>query len=375
MNTANRYADELTDAFNDVINQYTQNGWIIGDADAAGNYIFNTVDVVDYVQEGGNKFIQWFGGSPIHIREYHRIIRPGRFSTKCVELVKSIVKGATKYVVTTISAPVVENILEIGGFVTTVAGVVIGAYELVGAIHNIIWSAYKFPIIKSLYDGNIKYNGSLSFTTGIGLDVDRGVYTLTFPATIEYIGKYAFRNNKDVRNIIFFESPNKIEEGVFEGCEYLRSVQVCKEVTDENGTVNLQDDITNYHITHISNRAFMHCNLDSMEINKIILQTWDVGDYAFAYNKRIWVNYLYAWDIETIKQYVTYIIDIPPTLKTIGKYAFAGANLIRFNAAYPHTFNIDPKAFAYYCPYNDWGGNMDISEYLYAAERVAIVPE
>jgi hypothetical protein len=333
------------------------------------------VNAFDNTHTIGSKRIQWFNGNPIYLVERIRTIAPGRFSTKSIELVKALVKGATKKIVTKISAPILKNVLEVAGFAATVAGTVIGTYDLIGTIHNVVWSAYKFPIIKSIYADNIKYGGSLSFTTGIGLDVDRGVYTLAFPATIEYIGKYAFRNNKDVRNIIFLESPKKIEEGVFEGCEYLRSVQICKEVTDENGSISLQDDITNYHIIHISNRAFMHCNLDSMEINKIILQTQDVGDYAFAYNKRIWVNYLYAWDIETIKKYVTYIIDIPPTLKTIGQYAFAGANLIRFNSAYPHTFNIDPKAFAYYCPYNDWWGNMDISAYFHAAPRVAFVPE
>lgn len=372
---ADEYANEMVDIFNDTMSQYTQNGWIIGNGDEAGKYIYDMVNAVDNTHTKGSRFIQWFNGNPINLVERIRTIAPGRFSTKSIELVKSLVKGATKKIVTKISAPILKNVLEVAGFAATVAGTVIGAYDLIGTIHNVVWSAYKFPIIKSIYADNIKYGGSLSFTTGIGLDVDRGVYTLAFPATIEYIGKYAFRNNKDVRNIIFLESPSKIEEGVFEGCEYLRSVQVCKEITGENGSVCLQDDITNYHITHISNRAFMHCNLDSMEINKIILQTWDVGDYAFAYNKRTWVNYSYSWDIETIKKYVTYIIDIPPTLKTIGKYAFAGANLIRFNAAYPNTFNIDPKAFAYYCPYNDWGGNMDISGYLYAAPRVAFVPE
>lgn len=372
---ADEYANEMIDIFNDTMSQYTQNGWIIGNGDEAGKYIYGMVNAVDNTHTIGSILIQKFNGNPIHLVERIRTIAPGRFSTKSIELVKTLVKGATKKIVTKISAPILKNVLEVAGFAATVAGTVIGAYDLIGTIHNVVWSAYKFPIIKSIYADNIKYSGSLSFTTGIGLDVDRGVYTLAFPATIEYIGKYAFRNNKDVRNIIFLESPKKIEEGVFEGCEYLRSVQICKEVTDENGSISLQDDITNYHIIHISNRAFMHCNLDSMEINKIILQTQDVGDYAFAYNKRIWANSLYGWDIETIKKYVTYIIDIPPTLKTIGQYAFAGANLIRFNSAYPHTFNIDPKAFAYYCPYNDWGGNMDISAYFHAAPRVAFVPE
>jgi hypothetical protein len=91
------------------------------------------------------------------------------------------------------------------GLATALAGIsaAAGFYALMTAIDSLVWSFYDYPTELVLALPNY-YNAVVH---GAGIWASRGVYDLMLPETLSFLGKGAFRNCKDLKSVIFLNSP------------------------------------------------------------------------------------------------------------------------------------------------------------------------
>lgn len=240
----------------------------------------------------------------------------------------------------------------------------LGFGKFLDTIRDLTWQAYDYPMGDAILD---LPSYSQAVQSGVGLYPDRGVYDVIFPNTIAHIGKYAFRNCKDLKSVSFLQCPAIINEGTFYGCEFLSNVAIVKE-TVQDGQLGVEEDLCGYCIDIIRKHAFYNCNLFPASINKLIEHVEIIEPYAFAKNNKV-INYLqFDPTIEDLrKRSNNQMLVINSDTKQIGDYAFAGANFILFDSDSPELFNISSLAFN---PIHDDGYN----EYLGAMSRVFAVP-
>lgn len=152
-----------------------------------------------------------------------------------------------------------------------------GTYEITGFIHNEIGSV----------DVNIPDQIEGRDVTGIADDAFKAVKTVssvTIPATIEYIGQFAFYDCDGISEIVLPDSVKKIGIGAFWGCDKLAKVTLPKElkVIEEN--------------------TFKNCSvLTGIALPEGLLE---IGDAAF-------------WGCKSITE-----ITVPETVTDMGSAAF-----------------------------------------------------
>jgi hypothetical protein len=133
----------------------------------------------------------------------------------------------------------------------------------------------------------------------------------------------------------------------------------------------LDEDPSYYNISVIEKKAFFHCQLNVSTVNKLISTATRVEDYAFAWNLPMTLYNGFRLSIDDIaKCSKNYTVIIPPILTHIGKYAFGGARLIKFESIRPELLDIDKGAF--YLNYPELG---DYSPYFGVSELIFMVPE
>lgn len=272
-------------------------------------------------------------------------------------------KKAIRKVLKQILPKIVDFVEKIQPYVSGVLSV-LNFVEVLKKMRQAVWQAYGYPVE---YDVSIPSYGQ-AVQSGVGLYSNRGVYDVIFPETLTSIGKYAFRNCKDLKSVGFLNCPCIIQEGSFYGCEFLSNVKVYQEI-EQDGEQGLEENIYGYDIDSIGKYAFYQCDLFTNNINQLIENASVVEEYAFAKNKRMSVKYEFQPDVNVLSN-ASYnqLLVIPECLTTIGAHAFSGANFIQFTSNSPQDLNIDSAAFD---PIHDDSYN----EYLGAMSRVFVVPQ
>lgn len=238
------------------------------------------------------------------------------------------------------------------------------AYPAMQAVRENLWKAYNYPIRYYMTTDRLNFD----YAQG-GIDSNRGVYSIMFPETLSYLGKYAFLNCIDLYEVFYTSCPSDVKEGTFKGCKYLTNVGVVRNVLQDDGTYKRDENLNDYQILYIGSEAFRQCPLAPVSINKLLRNAYIVEDYAFCENYNIFSKTLNYNDIQDyVNKSQGKAIIIPPQLTTIGKYAFSGANIVCFLSERPDTLNIDPTAFQ--CYYSD-----DYNPYLSRSASVFIVPK
>lgn len=208
-------------------------------------------------------------------------------------------------------------------------------------------------------------------TSGIGIRANRGIFDIMFPDTLTSIGKYAFAECPDIRGIIFKSPIEYIPEGCFAQCSYLCTVMFARDIQTEAG-MQLTESTDYLTVKEVGKYAFYETDITASTVNKIIFNATSVGERAFSRCFQLTancgtMNCPHDGNINENK-YLRYRIVIPPQLKTIDKYAFGGANIVQFTSTDPLSIDIHPNAFSF--DYSD-----GYNEYLYAADKIALVPD
>ena len=183
----------------------------------------------------------------------------------------------------------------------------------------------------------IKYIGAGAFDTRKITDEATTLKSISFPTTLETIGKDAFLGNKSLEEVVIPESVTKIDSGAFQQCTGLKKVDInanistlssaifngCASLTEVElpntvrtiesqafkGCKSLADIILPTDLETIGNQAFFQCTA---------LKTVVIPDGVTTISDQVFGN---CKSIETVV--------LPASVETVGKQAFQGA----FNSA------------------------------------------
>lgn len=179
----------------------------------------------------------------------------------------------------------------------------------------------------------IKYIGAGAFDTRKVTDQATTLKSISFPSTLESIGKDAFLGNKSLEEVVIPERVTEIDSGAFQQCTGLKKADInanisalssalfngCSSLAEVelpntvktiesqafNGCTGLTDIILPTGLETIGNRAFFQCKS---------LKTVVIPDGVTTISDQVFGN---CKSIETV--------ILPASVETVGKQAFQGA--------------------------------------------------
>ncbi len=131
--------------------------------------------------------------------------------------------------------------------------------------------------------------------------------TVVIPDGVEYIEKYAFYKHTEIKKISFPASLKEIKDSAFEGCSNIKSIHF------------------NDGLTKICDRAFFSDSKGSLEVLEIPSSVKTIGKEAFAgfaIEKLSFEHGIETIDSKAFFNYSGYIVDLPASVKQFAKDAF-----------------------------------------------------
>jgi hypothetical protein len=147
----------------------------------------------------GYKFIGW------------RVTYPSIIVRTIITIGEKILVGYAKKASKKLVSENIKNLIEGATPYLTGISMTAGFIPLMDGLRDLVWKLYDYPI-DNYIDFPI-YN--LAISQGVGMRAERGIYDMILPENLNYLGKYAFRNCKDLKTVSFLSNPTMINEGVF----------------------------------------------------------------------------------------------------------------------------------------------------------------
>lgn len=129
----------------------------------------------------------------------------------------------------------------------------------------------------------IKYIGAGAFDTRKVTDEATTLKSISFPSTLESIGKDAFLGNKALENVTIPENVTELGTGAFSGCTGLKTVAIQGSITELNQTFNgcsaLETATLPDTIEVIGEYTFNGCK--KLDLDALPSNLRELGQYAF----------------------------------------------------------------------------------------------
>lgn len=129
----------------------------------------------------------------------------------------------------------------------------------------------------------IKYIGAGAFDTRKVTNEATTLKSISFPSTLESIGKDAFLGNKALENVIIPENVTELGTGAFSGCTGLKTVAIQGSITELNQTFNgcsaLETATLPDTIEVIGEYTFNGCK--KLDLDALPSNLRELGQYAF----------------------------------------------------------------------------------------------